>query len=266
MGGLDDMGDITYTDGRIKEDTVKKIEEFTLIGQDAWHYTHIFTTIEENANGKLSLLVWDMDENHRIDLPDPNAFIDQVLETGVESIDNNAYDYCCEDAGKWTVHIRYDDKDICIRGMAYIPDEVCRLRALLGIRYSHQSPKRGAYHKMEESERIEWIQSIRRIDRWRRNELIKNRWQEEYLVCKTGVAGRIRLGVKEGCRGSEKTSMATIKAKLGFDPLTYKIKNEDHSTGDGAYNPFSILTNEELDYVMDTIRNQNKGKDFSEGE
>ena len=53
-------------------------------------------------------------------------------------------------------------------------------------------------------------------------------------------------------------TMDSIKAKLGFDPLTYTIKNEEHSTGDGDYNPFSVLTNEELDFIMDTFRKQKK--------
>ena len=53
-------------------------------------------------------------------------------------------------------------------------------------------------------------------------------------------------------------SMESIKAKLGFDPLTYKIKNEEHRTGDGDFNPFSVLTTEELDFIMDTIRKQKR--------
>ena len=53
-------------------------------------------------------------------------------------------------------------------------------------------------------------------------------------------------------------TMESIKAKLGFDPLTYKIKNEEHRTGDGDFNPFSVLTTEELDSIMDTIRKQKR--------
>lgn len=55
-------------------------------------------------------------------------------------------------------------------------------------------------------------------------------------------------------------TLESIKNKLGFDPLNYVIKNDDHGTGDGAFNPYSILTNEELDFIMDTLRKQKKDR------
>lgn len=53
-------------------------------------------------------------------------------------------------------------------------------------------------------------------------------------------------------------TLESIEKKLGFDPLRYVIKNDDHGTGDGRFNPYSILSNEELDFIMDTFRKQKK--------
>lgn len=53
-------------------------------------------------------------------------------------------------------------------------------------------------------------------------------------------------------------TMEKIKEKLGFDPLTYTVANDNFSTGDGDFNPFSVLTDEELEFVMDAIRQNMK--------
>ena len=177
-----------------------RIQEITLIGQDAWHNTYLYTTIEERVGGDLVLLVRYCDEKYEVDLTDQNTFIDKLLQTGIALIDRNSYTYFTEDSGSWSVRVRYDDIEIYAHGMSYVPDEVCRLRALIGIKYWHQSPKWGAYHKMDETERIGYIRSAQKIGRWRRNEFCADRLAE-YSVCEMGEAGRIRLGIKDGYNG-----------------------------------------------------------------
>ncbi len=49
-------------------------------------------------------------------------------------------------------------------------------------------------------------------------------------------------------------TMESIQAKLGFDPLTYVVTNEDYSTDDGNFNPFSVLTIEELSKMESFLR------------
>ena len=55
-------------------------------------------------------------------------------------------------------------------------------------------------------------------------------------------------------------TMESIKNKLGFDPLTYNVTNKELSTGDGDFNPFSVLSVEELNFVMDELRENAKKK------
>ena len=144
-----------------------RIHEFTFIGQNAWHETYMFTILEENINGELSILVRYGKENHRVDLLDQDFFIEKVEQTGIGMIDNNAYDYCTEDAGYWSVCIRYDDKEIFTRGTMYMPDEVCKLHALLGMECRYQTHKWGKhYHKMNDLERIEKIRAAQEMERF----------------------------------------------------------------------------------------------------
>ena len=56
-------------------------------------------------------------------------------------------------------------------------------------------------------------------------------------------------------------TLENIEKKLGFDPTNYHKEITDHSTGDNIENPYSKLSSEELDYLLDYFTKVSKSGD-----
>lgn len=53
-------------------------------------------------------------------------------------------------------------------------------------------------------------------------------------------------------------TISSIEKKLGFDPMNFHIDNPSHNSYDDEENPFSKLSHEELDFLINYLASRRK--------
>ena len=175
---------------------INRIHEFTIIGQNAWSETYLYTEIEERSNGDMFLNINYAGKVQHINITDQSKFIEKIESTGINRIDNKYYENCYEDGYMWGLRIKYDDKEIISCGMNAVPEELVTLLRGLGCKshyFKDEIKKNG--RELDDGWRRYIVSGEKALDRHRRDS-----WQEpehdyNVFIYKGNPNGRYKLGL-----------------------------------------------------------------------
>ncbi len=138
---------------------MSRIHDFTLICQDAWLKTFLYTVLEEDTAGDCKLNVYYEKKTHTIDISDQDAFIRRIENTGISNMDNRYYEEIYAlDGWSWSLRIAYDDKEIVTGGSNAVGKELVSIFKLIECKhrvYPGEIHKKGRI--LKDDERIELI-------------------------------------------------------------------------------------------------------------
>ena len=109
-----------------------RIKDFTIIMQDAWSHTYLYSQLEEKIDGTFVINACYGDEVHSIKIADQSTFINNLKDLRIKDMDNVYYNWLTEDAFRWGLRIKYDNKEIISAGVGTIPKKFKKLVSLLG--------------------------------------------------------------------------------------------------------------------------------------
>ena len=150
---------------------MNRLNEFTILMYDAWGKPFFYTVLEEKPDGEYYILVKYHEKVSKFDLTDSeDGFISDLCRIKIEKLDNKYFEdrYSGEDGDGWSIHIRYDDKDIFSEGHSVIPKELRQLLGLIGIGDDNENMKNystAIYKTITEEERDKRMYLRRAVSR-----------------------------------------------------------------------------------------------------
>lgn len=180
---------------------MNRIKEITIICQNGWSETYLFTQLEETKEHNLFLDVFTPRESYQIQLTDSESyFIAEMKKIGIEKIDNRFYNAATEDCDSWNLRICYDDKEIVSAGYYEVPHEVISLLRFIGYDYKkggYSMKKNPHYVQMNDEQRNFGIGVVRAIDRAKRmihdDRILDNC---KYLTFESDDKGQYKIGFR----------------------------------------------------------------------
>ena len=181
-----------------KERKSGRIHEFTIIGQNAWHEVFLFSTLEEDVDGSISLKVVYGKETYSINIVDQEEFIQKLR--ALNSINGKSYEFFTEDGFNWCLRIAYDNKVIVSCGINAAPSKLYIFFKSLGIEIDIFDVNIGhpKIENIKEGDDIFIIGNVKILNRYSQE---KDSWDKEkkkyeYLVYKSDDCRRYKFGIK----------------------------------------------------------------------